>query len=317
MPQLAKEICELLECPRCRSGLIGETEVFRCGNAACATRYPVVNGIPILINEDKSIFRIADFVEHGNSAAIHAGPHPSGRGRITPSIDRNVKARANFDLLATKLLETGPRPRVLVIGGAIVGAGMEALADNSAFELIETDVWFGPRTKLVCDAHDIPFRSDSFDAVIIQAVLEHVLDPHRCVEELHRILKPQGFVYAETPFMQQVHMGRHDFTRFTHLGHRRLFRKFDELDSGAVCGPGMALAWAFRYFLLSFTESRFARWLAYTTAAWCTFFLKYFDGCLINKPAALDAASGVYFLGRKSERVLSDRDLLGMYRGMK
>ena len=61
-------------------------------------------------------------------------------------------------------------------------------------------------------------------------------------------------MYAETPFMQQVCVARFDFTRFTHLGHRRLFRWFDEVRSGPVCGPGMALAWSYQYFLLSFFE---------------------------------------------------------------
>ena len=55
------------------------------------------------------------------------------------------------------------------------------------------------------------------------------------------VYKDDGLVYADTPFMQQVHMGRYDFTRFTYLGHRRLFRKFEEIDSGAVSGPAMAL----------------------------------------------------------------------------
>ena len=49
---------------------------------------------------------------------------------------------------------------------------------------------------------------------------------------------------------------RYDFTRFTHLGHRRLFRRFEEIESGAVCGPGMTLAWSYTYFLTSFTTSR-------------------------------------------------------------
>ena len=30
---------------------------------------------------------------------------------------------------------------------------------------------------------------ETFDCVIIQAVLEHVLDPKRCVKEIHRVLK--------------------------------------------------------------------------------------------------------------------------------
>ena len=80
---------------------------------------------------------------------------------------------------------------------------------------------------LICDANDIPFENGSFDGVVLQAALEHVADPYRCVEETHRVLKEKGLVYAETAFMQQVHGGRYDFTRFTRLGHRRLFRRFD------------------------------------------------------------------------------------------
>jgi hypothetical protein len=115
--------------------------------------------------------------------------------------------------------------------------------------------------------------------------------------------------------MQQVHFGRYDFTRFTHLGHRRLFRRFEEIESGAVCGPGMALAWSYQYFLVSFTSSRILKSFLRIFANLTSFYLKYFDYYLINKPGTFDAASGYYFIGRKSEQVLSDRDLIKMYKG--
>jgi hypothetical protein len=67
------------------------------------------------------------------------------------------------------------------------------------------------------------------------------------------VLKDGGIVYAETPFMQQVHGSAYDFTRFTWLGHRRLFRKFKEIKSGTCGGPGMALIWSWRYFLRTFS----------------------------------------------------------------
>ena len=38
-----------------------------------------------------------------------------------------------------------------------------------------------------------------------------------------------------------------------------MFRKFDEVSSGPTCGPGMALAWAYQYFLLSFVRGPRAR----------------------------------------------------------
>src|SRR5262249_2087721 len=155
----------------------------------------------------------------------------------------------------------------------------------------ETDLLFGPRTALVCDAHDIPFQNDSFDGVIIQAVLEHVVDPHRCVAEIHRVLKPSGIVYAETPFMQQVHEGRYDFTRFTHLGHRYLFKAFAEIDSGAACGPGMALAWSYNYFLLSLSSSPQVRNLLRLFGRFTSFYLRFIDSYLAKRPGVFDAAS--------------------------
>jgi SAM-dependent methyltransferase len=192
---------------------------------------------------------------------------------------------------------------------------MEAII-HPDIELVDSDVTFGPRTKLVFDAHSIPFEDNSFDGVIVQAVLEHVVDPWRCVEEIHRVLKEDGLVYAETPFMQQVHLGRYDFTRFTHLGHRRLFRKFEEIESGAVCGPAMALAWSYRYFLLSFTTSSFLRRLIEAFARLTSFFLTYLDYLLIDKPGTLDAASGYYFIGKKSDLVLPDKSLIKLYKGL-
>jgi hypothetical protein len=79
--------------------------------------------------------------------------------------------------------------------------------------------------------------------------LEHVLDPSAVVAEIHRVLKPDGYVYAETPFMQQVHERAYDFSRFTRSGHRWLFRQFDEIDAGPITGPATAFLWSMRYLL--------------------------------------------------------------------
>jgi len=197
-----------------------------------------------------------------------------------------------------------------------VGEGLDTLLSLPGIEFIETDVAFGPRTALIVDGHDLPFAASSFDGAIIQATLEHVLDPYRCVDELHRVLKPGGVVYAETPFMQQVHMGRYDFTRFTHLGHRRVFRNFSEIGSGACAGPGTVLHWSIRYFMLSFVKSKTVISLVQGLSRCTLFWLKYLDYLVLDKPGTLDGASGFYFLGRKSDKVLSDRELIGLYRGV-
>jgi SAM-dependent methyltransferase len=228
-----------------------------------------------------------------------------------------MKAHENYARLRDLLLadESDRRPRVLVIGGSRVGQGMEEFADDPRLDLVESDVSFGPRTSLVCDAHQLPLADASVDAVVVQGVIQALVDPTACVAEIHRVLRPGGYVYAETPFMQQVCVARFDFTRYTHLGHRRLFRDFEEVQSGPVCGPGMALAWSYQYFLLSFFRGPRTRTFVKGFTRLTAFWLKYFDFLLIDRPGGIDAASGVYFLGRRSETPLPDEELIAQYRG--
>jgi hypothetical protein len=44
--------------------------------------------------------------------------------------------------------------------------------------------------------------------------------------------------------------------------------------------------------------------------------LKYWDVYLIDKHATLDAASGYYFLGRKTDNTLDDKELIKDYKGL-
>lgn len=316
--RLSQRFQRLLRCPICYAELIQEGELFECTNHKCAAHFPILDGIPVLISEKSSIFLIDDFVSKRETFFANASENNLAGvlSRFLPAISKNIKGKSNYSRMNDILFMQSSTPCILVIGGSILGQGMKSLADNAAIDFVESDVSFGPRTMLICDAHDIPFENASFDGVIVQAVLEHVVDPYKCCEDIHRVLKNQGVVYAETAFMQQVHGGQYDFTRFTHLGHRRLFRRFEEIDSGAVCGPGMALAWSYQYFLLSFTTSRALRTFIRAVARLTSFFLKYFDYYLIDKPGALDAASGFYFMGRKSDQILSDRDLTKLYRGV-
>jgi SAM-dependent methyltransferase/uncharacterized protein YbaR (Trm112 family) len=309
-----------LRCPVCQSFLEFAAGQLRCLSDNCAAIFPVVGGIPILLNEERSIFSIEALANQAKSRRPNTSSHASSPKdvlkRLIPGLSRNVKAKDNFRTYTDLLLKRSARPRVLVVGGKNEGEGFDVLLSSAPpIELAETDVVFGPRTMLICDSHDLPFESGSFDGVVVQAVLEHVVDPFRCVEEIFRVLRPQGLAYAETPFIQQVHEGRFDFTRFTHLGHRRLFRRFDEISSGAVCGTGMALAWSYRYFLLSLSDSSLLRNLLDTFARFTAFPLKWFDRHTSSRAGAFDAASAYYFLGTKSDSVLSDRELIKLYRG--
>lgn len=301
---------EMICCPVCGSDLSFEREL-KCLNGECFSVFPVVDGIPVLLNQIKSLFSVEDFVKGKDT---YYRSDRSGLINtlfcISPKISANIKAKKNFRRLANLLLEMSKSPKVLVLGGSIIGAGMVGFLSNPSIEFLETDVSFGPRAMAIVDAHCIPFRDNSFDCVVIQAVLEHVIDPYACVKEIRRVLKHDGLVYAETAFMQQVHGGKFDFTRFTHLGYRHLFGQFKELDSGAVCGTGMALAWAYQYFLMSLIKSSTFQTMARLFARLTAFWLKYFDYLTIDNPSSLQGASGYYFMGRKSDHQLEDKVLI-------
>jgi SAM-dependent methyltransferase len=310
------EMVSRLRCAACKGRLTLEKSLLRCVAPGCAMTFPVVSRVPVMIADGAGAFTRDDFLSRRDTTFDSARPRwKRWVDARLPALGENSRAGPNYRLLARLLLERSRAPDVLVIGGSILGNGMEELVAHPNIRLVETDVAFGPRTQIICDAHELPFAPETFDGVVIQAVLQYVADPPRCVAEIERTLRPGGLVYAETAFMQQVVHGGHDFTRFTHLGLRRLFRRFAEIRSGPVGGPGMALAWAAHFFLLSFARGKTARSLLHVLARLTLFGLKHFDKLLADRPGTYDAASGFYFLGTKSSQTLSDRELVARYQG--
>lgn len=75
---------------------------------------------------------------------------------------------------------------ILEIGG---GSGnFKAFAPSA----VSTDILPAPWLDLVCDAQRLPFRPASFSNVVMVDVLHHVERPARAMQEIARILKPDG-----------------------------------------------------------------------------------------------------------------------------
>lgn len=315
MKAMNQTTMDILICPVCKGPLLAKERGMKCSSSKCSATFPVIDGVPVLIDEKSSVFPIDEISRKGIDKDRHSRLKEFVSENL-PVIGKNLMAEKSCKIFEQNVTKKKGISRVLVIGGKTIGAGLDTIIDNPRIEFIESDISFGPRTNLICDAHSLPFKEGSLDGVIIQAVLEHVADPYKVAEEIHRVLKKDGIVYADTPFMQQVHNGRYDFTRFTHLGHRRLFRRFDEISSGPSCGPGMALSWSAYHFFLSFFRTRVSRAIVQNLSRILLFWLKYFDPYLIKKPGSYDCASGYFFIGKKSNKALSDKDIIKLYRGL-
>lgn len=106
-------------------------------------------------------------------------------------------------------------------------------------KLINLNIGPFPNVEIVADAHCLPYRDNSVDALHCEAVLEHLKDPNRAVKEMYRVLKPEGKVFACTPFLQEYHGYPHHYQNFTLTGHQYLFSSngFKILEAGTCVGP--------------------------------------------------------------------------------
>jgi SAM-dependent methyltransferase len=270
----------------------------------------MVGAQPALVDFDRSIL---DPVELARRAG--ESPVPRGRSGALGAIrSLYAKGTPTSGRLAGRMRDLlraeAPRPTLLVIGGGTLADAVAGFYDDPGMDVVAFDLYVSPHTQLIADAHAIPLAEASVDAVWIQAVLEHVLDPWRVASEIGRVLTPRGLVYAETPFLQQVHEGAYDFTRFTESGHRWLFRDFERLDSGVVAGPGIQMAWSIEHLLTGLSRSRRVG----RAARLATFWVQWLDA-LIPDRFAVDGASGVFFFGRRGNRPLAPRDMVAHYRG--
>jgi len=109
------------------------------------------------------------------------------------------------------------------------GGEVEAILRSHELRLTSIDLDADRRPDIVMDACDLKFSDGTFDAVLMFEVLEHVPTPHLAAAEIHRVLKPGGYLYLSTPFVFGIHDAPHDYFRYTKFGLQFLFKEFDDL----------------------------------------------------------------------------------------
>lgn len=97
----------------------------------------------------------------------------------------------------------------------------------------------------VADAAELPLPDNSVDGVWCLNLLEHVEDPSRVVNELHRVAKPGARVVIATPFLVCIHDDPADYHRFTPAAMRVLLERagFAQVAVRALAGGPWSAAY--------------------------------------------------------------------------
>ena len=299
----------LLRCVACEAEL--EPDGATCTNAACAharVPYRTVEGQPVLIDAGVVDRRPRHRrVERAQARAARR------RGALRAFDRPNAVAARVGARLAADLAARGGRRTVLVIGGGTIGSGLDALYDRARAGRASRSTSSRPRsrssspTRTACRCATARSTRSWCRRCSSTCSTRGASRPRSTA-----CCAPDGLVYADTPFLQPVHEGPYDFTRFTESGHRWLFRDFALIESGVVAGPGDAVR------VVARAGGAQRRPAARRRAGGA---LRGDAAGTADRPLrgagrpAVDGASAVYFYGRRADRPLAPRDMIAHYRG--
>lgn len=123
--------------------------------------------------------------------------------------------------VASPLLEIGSR----------AAQGQEDIADVRAIFNAEVhigcDIQPGAGVDRIEDIHALSFPDDSIATVVCFETLEHVADPIRAVQEMHRVLRPGGVLAMTSLMFFPIHAHPWDYWRFTPEGFGLLLSGFE------------------------------------------------------------------------------------------
>lgn len=84
--------------------------------------------------------------------------------------------------------------------------------------LVTGKLMYGARPDIFADASQLPLADGSVDTVVILEVMEHLRQPREALQEIARVLRPNGRLLLSMPFLYPIHDAPHDYQRWTTHG---------------------------------------------------------------------------------------------------
>jgi len=88
-----------------------------------------------------------------------------------------------------------------------------------------------PCIDVICDIGDMkPVSNESIGLVLNLESLEHLPHPQKAIDEIRRVLRPDGLLILTTVMHFKIHQAPRDYWRFTPDGIELLLNRFKILD---------------------------------------------------------------------------------------
>lgn len=95
---------------------------------------------------------------------------------------------------------------------------------------IDIDIKKSEFVDIIGSAEKLPFVDNYFDVALSTQALEHIRDYQAAVDEMYRVLKPEGIAFLSTHGVSEIHGAPYDFWRFTEYGLREVFSGYKEVE---------------------------------------------------------------------------------------
>jgi SAM-dependent methyltransferase len=169
--------------------------------------------------------------------------------------------------VARAISETFDVPGPILEIGSYQVQGQERIADLRTLfphrDYRGIDMRPGPGVDRVANVESLPFASASVGTVLALNTFEHVKHFWRGLDEVRRVLRPDGVLILSTPFHFRIHEFPHDYWRFTPPAYEALLEDYPSKIigwHGARNRPANVWAVAFREGRLAITPAQFERY---------------------------------------------------------
>lgn len=292
---------------------------------SCKTSYVVFNGIPILVNEEHSYLKASTVLEDFSQSTEKTKRHFYKKIifrmlNFSPTI-YSRKRMQEIGIIFSEFIsdyktKTGNRHlRILVLGGGTSGNIFNTMKLSTESDVTVSDIYLSSEVNLVCDGTNIPFEDSTFDVILAEGVLEHVIKPELLVDEVYRTLKPKGLVLISTPFMLGVHMPVADYQRWSRLGLIGLFRKFTIIECKQIEGVLVSTAYMISYLVMTLTPNKLKA-ITKLLVNFLVGFFKYLDPVVRKLQQSEDACASLYYAGTKSHLEILDDEVNSKFTGL-